>query len=126
MVLLAGKLLGPEADFWPSHERMWAELPEWPFDRAQRKFIGDGTQLPARTLMHGSPNGIRFHQAFGRGDDWVDPDANLFHFVGGIPQDRSMTVYDRFFLDDLMDDYLALHSDELDSRNDVPSKRPKP
>ena len=73
-------------DFWPSHERMWAELPEWPFDAATRSFIGDGTALPARTLMHGSPNGMKFHAAFGRGDDWVDPDCNLFHFVGGLPQ----------------------------------------
>jgi catechol 2,3-dioxygenase-like lactoylglutathione lyase family enzyme len=102
-------LLVSEADFWPSYERLWAELPEWPFDAEQRKFTGEGSQLPARTLLHGSPNGIRFHKAFGRGDDWIDPDANLFHFVGGIPQGRSMTSYDRFFLDDLMDEYLATH-----------------
>ena len=97
-------------DFWPSHERMWAELPEWPFDAATRSFIGDGTALPARTLMHGSPNGMKFHAAFGRGDDWVDPDCNLFHFVGGLPQGGSMSAYDRFFLDDVMDDYLATHA----------------
>jgi catechol 2,3-dioxygenase-like lactoylglutathione lyase family enzyme len=102
-------LLVREEDFWPNHERMWAELPEWEFDYERRRFVGDGLALPARTLLHGSPNGMKFKAAFGRGDDWVDPDANLFHFVGGTPRDATMTSYDRFFLDDLMDDYLATH-----------------
>lgn len=95
-------------DFWPAYERMWAELPEWPLDKATRRFEGDGTTWPARTLIHGSPNGMKFHAAFGRGDDWIDPDCNLFHFVGGLPhRPGSMSSYDRFFLDDVMDDYLA-------------------
>jgi catechol 2,3-dioxygenase-like lactoylglutathione lyase family enzyme len=102
-------LIVAEADFWPSHERMWAELPEWEFNPKERKFVGDGTNMPARTLLHGSPNGMKFHAAFGRGDDWIDPDANLFHFVGGTPHDGSMNAYERFFLDDLMDEYLAKH-----------------
>lgn len=94
-------------DFWPSYERLWAELPEWPFDKNTRRFSGDGVALPARTLIHGSPNGMKFHAAFGRGDDWIDPDCNLFHFVGGTPHGASMSAYDRFFLDDVMDEYLA-------------------
>jgi len=97
-------------DFWPSYERMWAELPEWPYDPQTRRFAGDGVTQPARTLIHGSPNGMKFHAAFGRGDDWIDPDANLFHFVGGLPHGASMTFYDRFFLDDVMDEYLATHA----------------
>ncbi|HEV8023026.1 MAG TPA: VOC family protein [Candidatus Lustribacter sp.] len=93
--------------FWPAYERMWAELPEWPFDKATRRFEGDGVTWPARTLIHGSPNGMKFHAAFGRGDDWIDPDCNLFHFVGGLPHGASMSSYDRFFLDDVMDAYLG-------------------
>lgn len=97
-------------EFWPRYERLWAELPEWEFDPHTRRFAGDGVALPARTLVHGSPNGVKFHAAFGRGDDWLDPDCNLFHFVGGLPQGGSMTSYDRFFLDDVMDEYLATHA----------------
>jgi catechol 2,3-dioxygenase-like lactoylglutathione lyase family enzyme len=98
-----------EEDFWPSHERLWADLPEWEFDAQHRRFVGDGANMPARTLLHGSPNGMRFKAAFGRGDDWLDPDANLFHFVGGTPRDGSLLHYERHFLDDYMDDYLAQH-----------------
>jgi catechol 2,3-dioxygenase-like lactoylglutathione lyase family enzyme len=96
-------------EFWPRYERMWAELPEWDYDAQTRRFAGDGVALPARTLVHGSPNGLKFHAAFGRGDDWIDQDCNLFHFVGGLPHGASMSSYDRFFLDDVMDDYLATH-----------------
>jgi predicted enzyme related to lactoylglutathione lyase len=67
-------------DFWATHERMWAELPEWDFD-AERDgtYSGDWEQLTARTALHPSPAGRRWHEAFGRGDDWYDPDTNLFH-----------------------------------------------
>jgi catechol 2,3-dioxygenase-like lactoylglutathione lyase family enzyme len=99
-----------EEDFWPNHERLWADLPEWEFDTQARRFVGDGTNMPPRTLLHGSPNGMRFKAAFGRGDDWIDPDANLFHFVGGTPRGGSLLRYERHFLDDYMDDYLARHS----------------
>jgi len=99
-----------EEDFWPNYERMWAELPEWDYDTRQGRYEGDGASLPARTLLHGSPNGRRFKAAFGRGDDWIDWDANLFHFVGGTPRGESMALYQPHFLDDYMDDYLARHS----------------
>jgi predicted enzyme related to lactoylglutathione lyase len=95
-----------EDDFWPSYERMWAELPEWEHDTAER-FAGDGAALPARTLLHGNPFGRRLKAAIGRGDDWVDHDANLFHFVGGTPRDGEMTFYKRHFMQDYMDEYLA-------------------
>jgi catechol 2,3-dioxygenase-like lactoylglutathione lyase family enzyme len=98
-----------EEDFWPIHERMWAELPEWPYNAETKQFEGDARAMPARTLIHMSPNGMRFHAAFGRGDDWLDPDQNLFHFVGGAPQNGSMATYDRYFLDDYMDEFLARH-----------------
>jgi len=90
-------------DFWPNHERMWAELPEGDDDE-------HGWDLPARTILHASPNGKRFKAAFGRGDDWIDGDGNLFHFIGGGPRGGSMSSYERFFLDDYMDEYLARHS----------------
>jgi len=96
-------LLVRREDFWPNYERMWAELPEGDDD-------AKGTNLPARTMLHRSPNGFRFKAAFGRGDDWLDWDANLFHFVGGTARGDSMVKYDSYFLDDLMDEYLAQHS----------------
>ena len=99
---LHAALVVHEADFWPNHERMWAELPEGDGD-------GGGANLPARTILHASPNGQRFKAAFGRGDDWIDHDENLFHFIGGGPRGGSMASYDRYFLDDYMDEYLANH-----------------
>ena len=99
---LHAALVVHEADFWSNHERMWAELPEGDGD-------GGGANLPARTILHASPNGQRFKAAFGRGDDWIDHDENLFHFIGGGPRGGSMASYDRFFLDDYMDEYLANH-----------------
>ena len=100
-------LVVAEEDYWPKYERMWAELPEWEYDERERRFAGDGASMPARTLRHGSPAGQKFKVAFGRGDDWVDPDANLFHFVGGRPLNAGMIGYERFFLEDYMDEYLA-------------------
>jgi catechol 2,3-dioxygenase-like lactoylglutathione lyase family enzyme len=102
-------LVVAEEEYWPKYERMWAELPEWEYDEKSRQFVGDGARMPARTLRHGSPAGQQFKKAFGRGDDWVDPDGNLFHFVGGRPLDKSMVFYERFFLEDYMDEYLAKH-----------------
>jgi predicted enzyme related to lactoylglutathione lyase len=99
-------VLRPE-DFWPNYERMWAELPEWDFD-AERDgiFSGDWENLPARTALHPSPAGRVWHQAFGRGDDWYDPDTNLFHFYGGSPVDGSMVNYEGHSLDDYAQAYL--------------------
>ena len=96
-----------EEDFWPSYERMWAELPEWDFD-AERDgtFDGDWESLPARTALHPSPAGRVWHKAFGRGDDWFDPDTNLFHFYGGAPVDGSMASYEGHSLDDYAEAYL--------------------
>ena len=97
-------------DFWPNYERMWAELPEWEFD-AERDGIynGDWTTLPARTALHPSAAGRAWHEAWGRGDDWYDPDTNLFHFYGGEPQNGSMVVYEGHSIDNYMERYLADH-----------------
>ena len=97
-----------QEDFWPAYERMWAELPEWDFD-AERDgvFTGDWESLPARTALHPSPAGRRWHAAFGRGDDWYDPDTNLFHFLGAAPRERGMVTYDGHTIDDYAEAYLA-------------------
>jgi len=97
-----------EEDFWPNHERMWAELPEWDFD-AERDGIyqGDWESLTARTALHPSPAGRAWHKAFGRGDDWYDPDTNLFHFYGGRPVDGSLVNYEGHSLDEYAQAYLA-------------------
>ena len=88
-------LIMRQEDFWPGYERMWAELPEWDFD-AERDGIyqGDWESLPARTALHPSPVGRRWHASFHRGDDWYDPDTNLFHFMVGTPVEGSMRNYD--------------------------------
>jgi hypothetical protein len=100
-------VLRPE-DFWPNYERMWAELPEWDFD-AERDgvYSGDWESLPARTAVHPSPAGRVWFAAFGRGDDWYDPDTNLFHFFGGAPQEGSMAKYEGHSIDDYAQEYLA-------------------
>jgi len=97
-------------DFWPSYERMWAELPEWEFD-AERDgiYAGDWQSLPARTALHPSPAGRAWHAAWGRGDDWIDPDTNLFHFFGGEPVGGSMVKYEGHSIDDYAQSYLEAH-----------------
>jgi len=97
-------------DFWPNYERMWAELPEWDFD-AERDGVyqGDWRTLTARTAIHPSPAGRAWHAAWKRGDDWYDPDTNLFHFFVGVPQDGSMAKYEGHSIDDVAQDYLSAH-----------------
>lgn len=65
-----------DEDFWPNYERMWANVPEWEWNREQRQFVGGGTQLPARTARHGSPGGVQWFEIRGRGDDWYDWDTS--------------------------------------------------
>jgi predicted enzyme related to lactoylglutathione lyase len=94
-------------DFWPNYERLWAELPEWDFD-AERDgiYAGDWESLPARTAIHPSPAGRAWHAAWKRGDDWYDPDTNLFHFFGGDPTGGSMAKYEGHSIDDYAQAYL--------------------
>ena len=99
-----------EDQFFPNYERMWRELPEWDYDQRRGPFTGDGLVLPARTAQHGGVFGFRFKDTFGRGDDWFDPDTNLFHFLGGAARDASMTRYDPHPMEDYMDAYLAAHA----------------
>jgi hypothetical protein len=96
-----------EPDFWPAYERMWNELPEWDFD-AERDgvYSGDWETLPARTAVHPSPAGRSWFKAYARGDDWYDPDTNLFHFFGGLPQGGSWADYEGHSIDEYAKAYL--------------------
>ncbi len=100
-------VLRPE-DFWPAYERLWADLPEWEFD-AERDGVydGDWQTLTPRTAVHPSKAGRAWHQLFGRGDDWYDPDTNMFHFFGGDPVNGAMTNYVGHSIDEYAPAYLA-------------------
>ena len=100
-----------ESEFWPTYERVWSDLPEWSFafDDKIGRYKGDGAMLPPRTMEHASPAGQKWMAAFGRGDDWIDWDANLFHFYGGEEVNGSMTIYRGHEIADYMTDYLAVH-----------------
>ncbi|MPZ15062.1 MAG: hypothetical protein GEU73_11670 [Chloroflexi bacterium] len=88
-----------DEDFWPSYDRMWAEVPEWEYGRERGAFVGAGPDLPARTARHGSPAGVQWFDLRGRGDDWYDWDTNCFHFVGGEPRGGSLVEYEPHTMD---------------------------
>lgn len=98
-----------DEDFWPNYELMWANVPEWQLDSEQRRFVGAGPELPARTARHGSPGGMQWFQVRGRGDDWYDWDTNCFHFVGGVPKDSTFTEYEGHTMDWHYPKYLEAH-----------------
>jgi Glyoxalase/Bleomycin resistance protein/Dioxygenase superfamily len=95
-----------DEDFWPNYERMWADVPEWPYDRDSRGFVGAGPELPARTARHGSPGGVQWFEIRGRGDDWYDWDTNCFHFMGGDPRGGSFAEYEPHTMDWHLPEYL--------------------
>jgi predicted enzyme related to lactoylglutathione lyase len=98
-----------DEDFWPNYERMWAEVPEWGYDRERRGFVGAGADLPARTSRHGSPAGVQWFEVRGRGDDWYDWDTNCFHFMGGEPRDASFAEYEPHTMEWHFPEYLEKH-----------------
>jgi predicted enzyme related to lactoylglutathione lyase len=88
-------LLVRSEDFFANYARVWAELPEFKFDPIEGREVENPGALPARTVLHPSPGGRRFHALTHRGDDFFDWDTNLFHFYGGTPVNGdSMAVYD--------------------------------
>jgi hypothetical protein len=92
-------------DFFPMYARMWAELPEWDYDYWESRTAYDApASLTPRTFLHASPAGRRFRAITGRGDGFLDPDTNFFHFYGGTPVGDSMAVYDGLPVD-LMSDW---------------------
>lgn len=98
-----------DEDFFRNYDYMWAEVPEWEYDRERRGFVGAGPDLPARTSRHGSPGGIQWFELRGRGDDWYDWDTNGFHFMGGAPRDASFTQYEPHTMDWHFPRYLGAH-----------------
>jgi predicted enzyme related to lactoylglutathione lyase len=83
-------------EFMPAMERMYADLPEWDFDpEALPDLTADeAAALPARTCIHGSPQGPGWKKALGRGDSFVDWDTAGFHFVAAKPADGSMVSFE--------------------------------
>jgi predicted enzyme related to lactoylglutathione lyase len=102
-------LLLRDNDFFPNYRRVWAELPEWAFDPREGKPIENPESLPARTVLHPSPAGRRFHALAQRGDDFIDWDTNLFHFYGGTPVGDSMAVYEGHAVEDYIADWERTH-----------------
>lgn len=98
-----------DEDFWPNYERMWASVPEWEYDRENDRFVGAGPDLPARTSRHGSPAGRRWFDIRGRGDDWYDYDTNCFHFMGGVPRNRSFSEYEPHTMEWHLPRYMEEH-----------------
>ena len=86
-------LLVHEDSYFPNYRRLWDALPEWDFDPSAGQPIEHGDQLPARTVLHPSPAGRRFHALSKRGDDFFDWDTNMFHFYGGVPAGASLAIY---------------------------------
>lgn len=80
-------------NYLPNYRRLWAELPEWDWDPAVGTRAEGAATLPARTVMHPSPPGRKFHAISRRGDDFLDWDTNMFHFYGGTPLGPSFTSY---------------------------------
>lgn len=76
----------------PILRHMWDSLSEWDWDPwAPVKLPPEeALSLPARTMIHGAPIGTEWKQATGRGDNYCDWDANVFHFLPGSPVEASM------------------------------------
>jgi catechol 2,3-dioxygenase-like lactoylglutathione lyase family enzyme len=83
-----------EEEFFPNYRRMWDGLPEEQTDKANANLsIEEQEALPARTGLHRSPVGRKWKEICDRGDEFYDWDAHAFHFIGGIPLDGSMALY---------------------------------
>jgi hypothetical protein len=84
-------------DFWPNYARLWAGLPEWEYDYwGTQLAVPDPESLTPRTFLHSSPAGREFRRKYSkRGDGFLDPDTNFFHFFGGTPLNGdSMAIYE--------------------------------
>lgn len=86
-------LLVHKDSYFANYQRVWKGLPEWDFDPAAGKPIENAETLPARTVLHPSPAGRRFHALTQRADDFIDWDTNLWHFYGGTPVGTSLAHY---------------------------------
>lgn len=103
-------LLVHEESYFPNYERIWSALPEWDFDPSAGKPIVNAEALPARTVLHPSPAGRRFHAMARRGDDFFDWDTNMFHFYGGTPIGTSLAIYEGHSVEDYIDEWERAHA----------------
>ena len=87
-------LLVHKDSYFANYQRIWKGLPEWDFDPAAGKPIENAETLPARTVLHPSPAGRKFHALTHRADDFIDWDTNLWHFYGGTPVGASLAHYE--------------------------------
>jgi predicted enzyme related to lactoylglutathione lyase len=87
-------LLVHKDSYFANYQRIWKGLPEWDFDPAAGTPIENAETLPARTVLHPSPAGRRFHALTHRADDFIDWDTNLWHFYGGTPVGASLAHYE--------------------------------
>ncbi|MBM2811226.1 MAG: hypothetical protein HW416_1985 [Chloroflexi bacterium] len=96
-----------DEDFFPSYRRMYDGLPEWEgHDPLNTEHTDDEDNLPARTGLHGSPDGRRWKATYGRGDEFYDFETHAFHFVGGIPKKNgTMALYDGRYMEDYLEEY---------------------
>jgi catechol 2,3-dioxygenase-like lactoylglutathione lyase family enzyme len=83
-------------EFMPAMERMYAELPEWDFDPDNMPKLSaeEAEALPARTCIHGSPQGPGWKRTLGRGDSFCDWDTVGYHFVAAKPVSGSMAIFE--------------------------------
>jgi len=86
-------LLVHKDSYFANYRRIWDTLPEWDFDPAGEQLVVGGETMPARTVLHPSPAGRRFHALTQRADDFIDWDTNLWHFYGGTPLGPSLATY---------------------------------
>jgi catechol 2,3-dioxygenase-like lactoylglutathione lyase family enzyme len=103
-------LLLHEDAYFPNYRRIWDELPEWDFDPSAAKAVENAETLPARTVLHPSPAGRKFHAISHRGDDFIDWDTNMFHFYGGKPIGASLAIYEGRSVEDYTDELQRAHS----------------
>jgi predicted enzyme related to lactoylglutathione lyase len=111
-------------DFFPNYRRLWTDLPEWDFDfwGSTGEPVANPETFPARTFLHSSPAGRRFKALAGRGDGFLDPDTNFFHFFGGTPiRGDSMAIYEGRAVDFFIDEWEREHGTLETLRSVVPA-----
>jgi catechol 2,3-dioxygenase-like lactoylglutathione lyase family enzyme len=80
--------------FFPNYRRLWAGVPDFGLHARTAEPGGTLESLPARSGIHPSPEGRKFYEVVGKGDDFYDWDTNMFHFIGGTPLAPALTRYE--------------------------------
>lgn len=103
-------LLVHKDSYFANYQRLWNSLPEWDFDPAGTQLVEGGETMPARTVLHPSPAGRRFHALTHRGDDFLDWDTNLWHFYGAVPLGPSLAEYRGLSIEDYLAEWEGMHA----------------